>query len=67
MTIAQQLQKAIDECGQTRYHVAKHADIDYYALARFLDEGRDIRLSTVQKLADYFGMRLTQPIRRLKK
>ncbi len=26
------------------------------ALARFLDEGRDIRLSTVQGLADYLGL-----------
>jgi predicted transcriptional regulator len=60
-TLTEQLVQAIEESGLTRYRIAKGAGIDYYSLARFLDEGRDIQLSTVQKLAEYFGMRFTKP------
>ena len=59
--MVEQLLEAIEESGLTRYSIAKDAGVDYYTLARFLDEGRDIRLSTVQKLAEYFGMRFTKP------
>ena len=45
----------------SRRQIAKEAGVDYYALARFLDEDRDIRLSTLEKLAEYFGMRFTRP------
>ena len=63
MKLSEQLKQAIATSGKSRYKIAKEAEIDYYALARFLDEDRDIRLSTVQKLADMFGMRLTKPKR----
>ncbi len=63
MKLSEQLKQAITASGKSRYKIAKEAGIDYYALARFLDEDRDIRLSTVQKLADLFGMRLTKPKR----
>lgn len=59
-TLVEQLREAIYESGLTRYRIAKDSGVDYYTLARFLDEGRDIRLSSVQKLADYFGMRFTK-------
>lgn len=61
MTLVDQLTEAIEQSGESRYGIAKAAGVDYYTLARFLDEGRDIQLSTVQKLAEYFGMRFTKP------
>ena len=36
--------------GQTRYAIAKDAEIKYLTLVRFLDENADIRLSTVDAL-----------------
>ena len=63
MTLAEQLYDAIEYSGLTRYRVAKDAGIDYMVLCRFLDEDRDIRLSTIEKLAAYFGMRFTKPRR----
>ena len=63
MELSEQLKRAVAASGKSRYEIAKEAEIDYYALARFLDEDRDIRLSTVQKLAKLFGMRLTKPKR----
>lgn len=61
MKLDQQLRRAVECSGLTRYAVAKGAGVDYDALARFLDQGRDIRLSTVQALAEFFGMKLTPP------
>lgn len=61
MAIHDELQKAIAKSGQTRYAIAKGAGVDYDALADFLDKGRDIRLSTAEKLASYLGMRLMTP------
>jgi DNA transposition AAA+ family ATPase len=61
MSIDQQLREAIDKSGLTRYRIARDSGVDYAALCRYLDEGRDLRLSNVEKLAAYFGMRLTPP------
>lgn len=57
--IEQTLRDAIKRSGLTRYVIAKESGVSYEALMRFLDEGRDIRLSTVEKLAAFFEMELT--------
>lgn len=56
--IEQTLRDAIERSGLTRYVIAKGSGVSYEALMRFLDEGRDIRLSTVEKLAAFFEMEL---------
>lgn len=61
MAINNELRKAITKSGKTRYAIAKGAGVDYDALAEFLDKGRDIRLSTAEKLASYLGLRLMTP------
>ncbi len=62
MTISEKLRaivlKAISDGTETRYSIAKQAGIDYRTFARWLDEDRDIRLSTVDKLAEYFHLKL---------
>lgn len=63
MSLRDQLIAAIDASGQTRYEIAKGAGIDFAAFNRFVAGERDIRLSSVERLADYFGMRLTKPTR----
>lgn len=60
-TLQAQLLAAIEQSGLTRYRIAEDAGVDYYSLSRFLEEGRDIRLSSVEKLAAYFGMTFTKP------
>jgi ribosome-binding protein aMBF1 (putative translation factor) len=64
MSIDQQLREAIDKSGLTRYRIAKDAGVEYDVLRRYLDDGRDLRLSNVEKLAAYFGMKLTTPKRK---
>jgi hypothetical protein len=49
---------AIESGRETRYSLAKQCRLDYPSLARWLDEGRDIRLSTVDAIAEYLGLTL---------
>jgi hypothetical protein len=57
-TISDALKRAIAARKETRYATALHAEINYRTLQRWLDEDADIRLSTVQALADYLGLEL---------
>jgi DNA-binding phage protein len=52
------LVKAIKSKRETRYHTAKCAEIDRKTLDRFLDEESNIRLSTVEHLAEWLGLEL---------
>lgn len=61
MRVAEQLRAATDAAlatGKTRYEIAKGAGIKYSTLANWLDEDRDIRLSTVSALAEYLRLEL---------
>jgi DNA-binding phage protein len=61
MTVSQDLRAAIQAAirdGTTRYVIAKGASVDHTALSRFLVEGRDVRVSTVDRVADYLGLEL---------
>ena len=65
MTVSETLRAAITAAmrrGVTRYRIAKDSGVDHTALSRFLTEGRDIRVSTVDALASYLGLEL-QPKR----
>ena len=48
----------IDSGVATRYSVAKDSGVGYDTLVRWLDEGRDIRASTIDALAAYLGLEL---------
>ena len=50
--------KAVMARGTTRYRIAKGAGLDHTALSRFLAEGRDVRASTVDRLAEFLGLEL---------
>ncbi len=61
MTVSEDLRAATKGAvrrGVTRYRIAKDSGIDHTALSRFLTEGRDLRLSTVDALASYQGLEL---------
>lgn len=62
MTISENLKLAVEKAikaGVSRYEIAKQAGIDYAGLSRWLDDGTDIRASTIDKLASYFGLELS--------
>jgi len=57
----EQLREAIENSGKSINSIAIAADVPQPVLQRFASGERDIRLETANKIADYFGMRLTKP------
>jgi predicted transcriptional regulator len=58
--IQDQLRDAIANSEKSLNAIAKESGIPQPMLYNFM-QGKDIRLETAAKLADYFGMRLTVP------
>ena len=56
---AQQLRDAIRAAGLTQYRLAKDLKIPQSALSHFLN-GKDLRVSTFNKLAHYLGFQMVQ-------
>lgn len=51
---------AATDSGVTLYRIAKDSGVSFTALSRFVSgERRDIRISTAEKLAAYFGLSLS--------
>ena len=63
MSLTSQLREAIAESGLSMYRVAKEIGASYAVVYRFVSETRNINLETADRLADFFGMRLTRPKR----
>ncbi len=63
MSLTSQILAAIENSGATLYRIAKDSGVSYVVLHRFAHRERQIRLDTADKLAEYFGMRLTRPRR----
>ena len=64
MTISEQLRRAIRNYGSV-YAVARDSGVSQSALQRFVTEERDLYLSTVDRLCEFFRMRLTRPTTKL--
>ncbi|HUT11509.1 MAG TPA: hypothetical protein VMY42_13495 [Thermoguttaceae bacterium] len=62
MTLSEQLRKAIRNYGSV-YAVARDTGVAQSILQRFMTEERDMYISTADKLAEFFEMRLTRPKR----
>ena len=56
---AQQLRDAIRAAGLTQYRLAKDLKIPQSALSMFMS-GKDLRVSTFNKLAHYLGFQMMQ-------
>jgi hypothetical protein len=63
MSLSQQLRQAIESSGLTLYRVTVDAGLPYATVYRFYHGVRSLSLESADKLADYFGMRLTRPKR----
>jgi hypothetical protein len=46
--------------GTTRYVISRDSGVDHSGLRRFLTEGRDIRASKVDALAEFLGLELAR-------
>ena len=66
--MSDQVRKAIQNCGLTRYAIAKQTGITEGGLSRFMAGERDMNLRTLDKLAPVVGVRLVlhRPARKCK-
>ena len=61
MSLTIQLRNAIETSGLSLYRIAKDAEISYAVIHRFANGKRQIKIEAADRLADYFGMKLTRP------
>lgn len=50
--LTDQLRQAIDECGLTRYEIAKRTGIDESALAKFYNKHRGLSMEALNALGE---------------
>jgi transcriptional regulator with XRE-family HTH domain len=57
-SMSDQVRRAIENCGLTRYAIAKQTGITEGGLSRFMAGERDMTLRTLDKIAPLIGVRL---------
>jgi hypothetical protein len=60
MTLSESLKAAILNSKQSRYAIARGAQIDHAVLRRFISGERDIKLKTAESLATYLDLELVK-------
>lgn len=58
-TVTDQLRRAVEGCGQTRYAISKATGIPASVLSRFVASGRGLRSENIDRLCVYLGLVLT--------
>lgn len=53
------IRKAVNASGETPYAIAKGAGVNRSQLSRLLSGERGLNSETIEKLADYLGLRIT--------
>jgi transcriptional regulator with XRE-family HTH domain len=53
------MRKAVESSGQTRYRIAKESGVSAAQLSRLVNGERGLSVDSVEKLADYLGLRIT--------
>jgi transcriptional regulator with XRE-family HTH domain len=59
LKLSEQLRRAVDTCGQTRYAIAKATGISEATLSRFMSGERGLPMKTLDTLADYLDVNIT--------
>lgn len=58
-TVTDQLRRAVERSGQTRYAISKATGIPASVLSRFVASGRGLRSENIDRLCAYMGLVLT--------
>ena len=56
--LSDQLRHAVENCGQTRYAIAKATGIAESTLSRFMGGERGLPTKTLDRLADYLDLNI---------
>jgi len=57
--LTDQLRQTIDDCGLTRYEIAKHTGIDESALAKFYNGHRGLSMEALNALGEFLQLTIT--------
>ena len=57
--LTDQLRQAIDDCGLTRYQIAKTTGIDESALAKFYNGHRGLSMEALNALGEFLQLKIT--------
>jgi hypothetical protein len=58
ITLSDQLRRAIDESGRTRYQIAKETGIDESALAKFYNGQRGLSMNAMDALGQCLSLKI---------
>ncbi len=58
LKLSEQVRRAIDGCGVTRYAIAKQTGIDQATLSRFMSGERGMPMKTMDALADFLELNI---------
>lgn len=58
---ANSLRAAIKRSKESKLHISKNSGVDRASLSRFVSTSRSLRLDKADKLAVYFGLKVTLP------
>lgn len=57
-TVTEQLRRAVEKCGETRYAISKATGIPASVLSRFVAGGRGLRSENIDRLCEHLGLEL---------
>jgi transcriptional regulator with XRE-family HTH domain len=57
-SFSDQVRRAIEASGKSRYRICKEAGIDKAAMSRFMSGERGLTLRVLDRLAEYLGLEL---------
>lgn len=53
------IRRAVEESGKTRYRIAKESGVSAGQLSRLVNGERGMTVDTIERLADYLGLRIS--------
>jgi transcriptional regulator with XRE-family HTH domain len=62
-----QLVRAIEESGQTRYQIAKGSGVAQSQLSRLVHGENEMSVSNIERIAEYLGLEITLRPKRARK
>lgn len=57
--LSDQIRRAVDDCGASRYVISKATGIAESTLSRFMAGERGLPMKTLDRLADYLDLNIT--------
>ncbi len=57
--LSDQIRRAVETCGRTRYAIAKATGISEATLSRFMSAERGLPMKTLDRLADHLELNIT--------